>query len=488
MNPLARKILFLPFLALVSLSCAPRKHSSTQRLAGKSVEILAVNDIHAAIDKFPRFGYMVDSLRQLYPSMLLLSAGDNQTGNPVNDQHKPKGLPVIELMNALRFDLSAVGNHEFDSSQKGFEYLTHRANFPFICSNVTCPDSLDLRIKPYHLLTLPNGVRAGFVSLLSINDGGIPDAHPDLCKGFSFYEPLSKLSESLVLRDSCDLFVFLNHYGVDKDRALAENLPKGSVDLIIGGHSHTLIDTIMRINDILITQAKSKLSHATLIKITFDEKGKVHTTMELFPIDKGAEKEDLLRMVERYNANPVLREVLAQAEDDMVSYDQLGYFMVDVLRATNGVQIGVLNPGGVRIESHPKGAFTVGDVYRLDPFGNESVIFTLTGAQIRDILFDSFRRDEFLPVYLSGIRSHYYLGDDMLPTRIDLFTEEGKPLDLSATYSVAMNSYMASVTNFDKSTKQETFRTTAESMIEFLRKEGKIRSYAKDKRYEIERR
>jgi 5'-nucleotidase len=47
--------------------------------------------------------------------MLLVAAGDNQTGNPVNDQYPEKGLPVIELMNAVGFDLSAVGNHEFDS-------------------------------------------------------------------------------------------------------------------------------------------------------------------------------------------------------------------------------------------------------------------------------------------------------------------------------------------------------------------------------------
>lgn len=86
----------------------------------KAIEILAVNDMHAAIDNFPRFAFMVDSLRAIYPHLLLVSGGDNQTGNPANDQYPEKGMPIIELMNAVNFDLSAVGNHEFDSRLAGF--------------------------------------------------------------------------------------------------------------------------------------------------------------------------------------------------------------------------------------------------------------------------------------------------------------------------------------------------------------------------------
>ena len=58
--------------------------------------ILSVNDIHANIDMFPKFATMVDSLRSIYPDMLLFSAGDNRTGNPVNDQYDPVNYPMIE--------------------------------------------------------------------------------------------------------------------------------------------------------------------------------------------------------------------------------------------------------------------------------------------------------------------------------------------------------------------------------------------------------
>ncbi|MBP7037121.1 MAG: hypothetical protein WAZ35_08505, partial [Bacteroidales bacterium] len=77
--------------------------------------IFSVNDMHAAIDNFPKLAWIVDSLRSVYPNLLLIAAGDNQTGNPVNDQFPEKGFPVIDLMNAVGFNLSAVGNHEFDT-------------------------------------------------------------------------------------------------------------------------------------------------------------------------------------------------------------------------------------------------------------------------------------------------------------------------------------------------------------------------------------
>ena len=93
--------------------------------------------MHATIDNFPKLAYIVDSLHAIYPDMLLIAAGDNQTGNPVNDQYPEKGLPMIELMNAVGFDLSAVGNHEFDSRPKGFSNLTHKADFDFICANMS---------------------------------------------------------------------------------------------------------------------------------------------------------------------------------------------------------------------------------------------------------------------------------------------------------------------------------------------------------------
>lgn len=214
--------------------------SSTQP---RTVEILAVNDIHAALDNFPRFAFIIDELRARYPNLLLVAAGDNQTGNPANNQYPEKGLPVIELMNAVNFDLSAVGNHEFDSRLAGFEHITQKAQFDFLSANTEPPKEANFRIQPYKIIDLPNGLNVAFFSLLDINANGIPDTHPDNVKGFSFKDPLQTAKEYLFLKDQSDVLIMLNHMGFEEDVKLAMQLPTDSIDVIIGGHSHTKVDT-----------------------------------------------------------------------------------------------------------------------------------------------------------------------------------------------------------------------------------------------------
>ena len=113
-----RRILLIATLCLVVLCVwklrnRPQDQDDTE---GTTIAILSVNDIHSNIDLFPKFAAMVDSLREVYPDLLVFSAGDNRTGNPVNDQYNPVNYPVIALMNASGFNLSAVGNHEWDAN------------------------------------------------------------------------------------------------------------------------------------------------------------------------------------------------------------------------------------------------------------------------------------------------------------------------------------------------------------------------------------
>ena len=80
----------------------------------KEVHILAVNDMHAQLDVFPQLAALIDSLRAEDPSLLVFSAGDNRTGNPVNDKYRIPAYPMVALMNLTGFNGSALGNHEFD--------------------------------------------------------------------------------------------------------------------------------------------------------------------------------------------------------------------------------------------------------------------------------------------------------------------------------------------------------------------------------------
>ena len=453
----------------------------------RTIEILAVNDMHAALDNFPRFAFMADSLRAIYPHLLLVSGGDNQTGNPANDQYPEKGMPIIELMNAVNFDLSAVGNHEFDSRLEGFQHITHKAEFDFLSANIELPNEGDFRVKPYKIVETPNGLKTAFVSLLDINPNGIPDTHPDNVKGFMFYNPFEKAQEYLFLTDSSNLLIMVNHMGFEEDVKLANQLPAKSVDLIIGGHSHTKVDKDQIHNGIMITQAERKLKYATLIKLSVSPEGAVNREMELLTVGKeGNIRADIQEMVDGYNNNPALTETIAIAEDDFSNYEEIGYLMMDALRNGAGADIALINPGGVRISELAKGAVRTRDVYEMDPFGNEMVQFNLSGHEMRNLFLAAFTIDENMPIYPSGMTTRYLLNTDGSLKDVELFTTDGNPFDMDKMYTVVMNDYMASTYKYNrKDVGQGLFRPTAETTIDYLKELKNIPSYRGVQRVEI---
>ncbi len=483
---LLQKMVSLLLAIVVLAGCSTGRKLITTGPQEKQAIIFAVNDMHATIDNFPKLAYIVDSLQTIYPDMLLVSAGDNQTGNPVNDQYPEKGLPMIELMNAAGFDLSATGNHEFDSHPEGFRNLVNKADFGFICANISTDPSLNLKVDPFKIITLPNGLKLAFMGLLQINQNGIPDTHPDNSKGFTFFPPFETAPKYLYLKDQSDIFVALTHIGFESDVLLAETLPEG-IDLIIGGHSHTRVEKEQIHNGILITQAENKLKYGTLIRLTVKDDGTLQRSMELIDIRNSKnEKPSIRAMVDKYNDNPVLKEVISTATDDFSSYEELGYLMADAQRDAAGADIALVNPGGVRIDHLPKGPVTKMNVYQLDPFGNELVVTKLTGNEIKSLMMAAFPIDEKAPLYPSGIKTKLRLDAKGNPEEITLLTESGTPIDMDRTYTVAMNSYMAVVYKYGHSDAgQSLFITTADATIAWLKKNGNIRSYRGEKRVQI---
>ena len=485
---LTQKIIYGFLLLSTSLlnGCGTSRKVAEQPKA-RTIEILSVNDMHAALDNFPRLAFMVDSLRNIYPDLLLVSGGDNQTGNPVNDQYPQKGMPIIELMNALKFDMSAVGNHEFDSRQAGFEYITHNANFDFISANIVMPKGTDFRIKPYVIVKSPNGLKTAFVSILQVNRNGIPDTHPDNVKGIVFEDPIKTANDYLFLKDSSDLFVMLNHYGFEDDVKLANQLPGDVVDVIIGGHSHTMVDKDQIHNDIMITQAGSKLKYATLIKLTINPDGNVEKDMQLLSVGrKGNISPAIQTMVDNFNSNPAMTKIVAIAEDDFSNKAEVGFLMTDALRIETGTDIALINPGGVRVHTLDKGPILTKNVYEMDPFGNEIVKFNLTGHELRLLFLSAFEIDENNPIFPSGMSTRYLLSSEGKLKDVELFTSEGEPFDMDKMYSVVMNDYMATVYKYDhKDPGQGLFRPTAETTIEYLKGLKNIPSYRGISRVEM---
>lgn len=486
------KFILIPFLATLILgitSCGTWHGTKRQSTTPKEVQILAVNDIHAALDQFPRFAFMVDSIRQIYPNLILLSGGDNQTGNPVNDQYHQKGMPIVMLMNKLGFDLSALGNHEYDVSGAQMAKNFEASDFDYICANAQYKDDSH-PLKKNKIITLPNGLKLGFSSLLYINSTGYPDCHPDNTIGFKFLDANLVAQQQIAeLRDKVDILIFLNHVGFDEDVKLANLLPKGQVDLIIGGHSHTKIDDEQYHNGTLITQAASKLAYASLIKINVLGNEKQYH-YELMPIDsRGSEKVEIRELVDKLTRESGMDTPIAKTEKGIYSKEHLGYMMADSQRAFADADVAIVNPGGVRISKIAAGEITKKDIYTLDPFGNEIILFEMTGKELQEMLTNAIALDGHSPLIPSGVHLKYIFeksGEKESLKSIELLTDKGTPLDLEKNYRVVMNNYVATVYSFPKKeTGKSLYETTANATIQWLENCGMAPDYSGVKRIEI---
>jgi 2',3'-cyclic-nucleotide 2'-phosphodiesterase (5'-nucleotidase family) len=127
--------------------------------------------MHAAIEEFPQLAAIADSLRALYPSMLILSAGDNRTGNPKNDMFRISSYPMVTLMNLVGFDATTLGNHEFDVGS--LPPLMAYSAFSYICANIYPSEETGLHIVPtkvYAFDGIKIGISQGFNKIALVAD------------------------------------------------------------------------------------------------------------------------------------------------------------------------------------------------------------------------------------------------------------------------------------------------------------------------------
>lgn len=447
------------------------KQADNQTVAcDTEIAILSVNDMHSSIDQFPKFATMVDSLRAVYPDLLLFSAGDNRTGNPVNDQYDPVNYPMIALMNEVGFDLCTVGNHEWDGGIDALENDIKRANFPFLCANVIIPKTVNLDIKPY--ITIENqGNKVAVIGMIEVRHDGIPGAHPDKLKSMGFNRACDVLPKYEYLRKDNDVVILLSHCGFEDDMDLAKDNPW--VDVIIGGHSHTLIEYPSETNGVLITQSGSHLKYATLVKLKVkDHKvvGKEAVVLNVNKVRKG--KAEVKQLLDKFNDAPALNEAIAVAKTSFETGEELGCLVTDALCEISGADFAFQNTGGIRIDHLKKGPITVKDVYCIDPFNNDVVVYKMTGEQLKRFMVNTYKKNGGHPSYVSGMT--YELTDD--GNRIDVFVKPDKgQFSKSAVYKVAMNSYMASTVRIESQDDgQSQFMTSEEMLIEFLKKHKEV--------------
>ena len=470
-----KMLLMLALVAVVVFLVLRNQHSESNEATEATVTkeapvdateaeivILSVNDMHSNIDLFPKFATLVDSLRTVYPDMLLFSAGDNRTGNPVNDQYDPVNYPMITLMNTVGFNLSAVGNHEWDGNIVNLQNDIERADFPFICANVFIPDNVNLDIKPFVTMQR-QGVKMAVVGMIEVRHGDIPGAHPDNLKQVSFKRPEVVLPDYKYLRDESDVVLLLSHCGFEDDMELAQANPW--LDAIIGGHSHTLVEHPSETNGVLITQSGSHLKYATLLKIKVKDHKVVGKEAVVLNVEKRQkEKPEIKAMLDEFNDAPALNEALAVATTKFENPEEIGSMLCDALCEISGADFAFQNTGGIRVNHLKKGPITVKDVYSIDPFNNEVVVYQMTGEQVKKFILNNYRKHGGYPSYVSGMT--YKVSDDGRNVWVN-----GSDFSMKKVYKVAFNSYIASTVNIESVDEGESmFMTSEEMLIAFLKR------------------
>ena len=285
----------------------------------------------------------------------------------------------------------------------------------------------------------------------------------------SFKRPDAVLPDYKYLRKENDVVILLSHCGLEDDMELAQANPW--LDAIIGGHSHTLIEKPSETNGVLITQSGSHLKYATLVKLKVKDHKVVRKEAIVLDVDKvRTEKSEIKKLVNEFNDAPALNEPIAVAKSKFENSEELGCMMTDALREISGADFAFQNTGGVRINHLKKGPITVKDVYSIDPFNNDVVVFEMTGAQVKKFILNSYRKNGGYPSFVSGMT--YSVDADGRNVWIEM---EGENFSTKKVYKVAMNSYMAStVTIESEDDGRSMFMTSEEMMIEFLRKHKEV--------------
>ncbi|MCJ7731808.1 metallophosphoesterase, partial [Candidatus Bathyarchaeota archaeon] len=233
----------------------------------KKFTILHSNDMHGdflaevqgekgkLIGGLARLSGYINKVRKEEENVLYVISGEMIQGSIIDSEYK--GISTIEIMNYLAPDVVSLGNHEFDYGLPHLLFLEKMANFPIVNANLYIKKYNRRLMQPFLILR-----KAGFDILFT---GIITEKVMDTITQDSLVGSFVSLEEArkevgiitnAYKNQDIDLTILLTHIGYESDLELAEMLnPEWGVDLIIGGHSHTVLDKPTMINNVLIVQA-----------------------------------------------------------------------------------------------------------------------------------------------------------------------------------------------------------------------------------------
>ncbi len=454
---------FIPFGLAILLIVASSPYAAES--ATTQLTVLHVNDYHGRVLPFvdnqidPQkpvggaayMAAMIKAERAQNPGgAILLAAGDMFQGSPVSNLFH--GAPVIKVMNELRFDAMALGNHEFDWGMAALTRLRKQARFPFLSANIVDRHGHLLPgIRPYIILQRKH-TKIAIIGLTTPETGYT--TKPDNVRGLTFLSAgtvLPRLITTVRQQGAC-IVIALSHMGFDADKVLASSV--AGIDVIVGGHSHTEVpEPYKAASGTIIVQAGAYGVYLGVLQLNIDAStGKVtgytdRSGLKLVSAGSQDKADRQTALIVKTYSDLVKKPFAAMVGETTVdlvagrtSETNLGNLVADAMREDSGAQIAFENSGGIRANI-PSGKITMEQLYNVLPFDNVIVSMNLAGARVKEVL-EQGGAGEFGLLQMSGINVTYDLsrpsGDRVTKAEIN-----GKPLDPGKTYTVVTNDFLA---------------------------------------------
>lgn len=197
--------------------------------------------------------------------MLLLDAGDAVGAG--NLTFNPSGEPILDIMSELGYHAMTIGNREFHFTEAGFVATLNRARFPVLCANIRARGDARLPVQSHVILDTPVGRVGIFGVTVPMITERMLSQH---VSAYVFDDPIRRGCEMAEeLRPQVDLLIALTHIGLTRDTELAKNAQ--SIDLIIGGHSHSILEQPLREGRVAIVQAGCHARYLGRVEVELDD-------------------------------------------------------------------------------------------------------------------------------------------------------------------------------------------------------------------------
>ncbi|MEV7228916.1 bifunctional UDP-sugar hydrolase/5'-nucleotidase [Polymorphospora sp. NPDC051019] len=475
--------------------------------ATTEIQILGFNDFHGRLEATAatppvggaaQLAGLINSLRTENPNTLVVSAGDNIGASPfISAVQQDK--PTLDFLNVIDLDVSAVGNHEFD---KGFADLDGRvndlANFPYLGANVYKGGSPALEES---FVKTVDGVKVGFVGVVTEETASL--VSPDGIAGIEFKDPTTEANRvaAKLKAEGAALVVLLAHEGSEAtDCAGVANeatdfgkIVKGAsanINAIVSAHTHREYNCSYPVTGLgherVVLQSGQYGALLGQLNITVTDGAVTAIEAENVPVSgitpdpavaelvaKAKAEADVIGLVEVGEITAdITRAKNADGSENRGAESTLGNFIADVqfeqtkADGRGGAQIAFMNPGGLRDDllKGDDGVVTYADLAAVQPFANDLVTVTLTGAQIKSALEQQWQpagsSRPYLHLGVSKGFSYVFDPDAAAGSRIVRMTLNGTAIDPAGTYRVTINSFLASGGDNFAALGEGTNRTT----------------------------